>query len=486
MKRLSFCVISILLLLAAGFAWASGGSEAPKAETAAAAASKWKGEIRMQSGGYTPNVDRGPNVPQLHVLQDLADKYVKMYPGVKIEFVVQPQGTEQLPWLVTQLAGGTCPEIVYGHATELEQYAPEGWFMDWMPYLQKPNVYIPGNQVWYDTFGKKLVELRRSPNGALWSLPVNMVATIIYYNKDIFKQVGVTAPTTWDEFMKVSKKIQDAGITPMLTDMSSYSAGPQLSWSYRVFISHFYDKKMAQIDSIKADNVVSAEEFARAVKKKIIAATDPEHKAVLAMYAEWAKYWQKGFLSPATPGLFQQGKVAMWWQHINQLVPLLNDPLRKFELGTFYCPQVTAATSPYSTGAPMTMVGGASGEQWAITKTAMDKKTVDLCVDWIQFLTVPDNINALIEEAKTAAPLIKGGTPADMFKPFLAQGDSGVSPFVIERFFSTQQRDEWFREFQLFLSDKYTVDGIAARMQEIWVAAADELTSKQKYDQGKW
>jgi hypothetical protein len=134
----------------------------------------------------------------------------------------------------------------------------------------------------------------------------------------------------------------------------------------------------------------------------------------------------------------------------------------------------------------MRMVGGASGEQWAVTKTAKDKGTVDLCIDWIHWLTVPENINALVEEAKVHAPLIKGGEPADMFKPFIAQAEAGVSPFVIERFFSTQQRDEWYREFQLFLSDRYTVDSFADRLQTLWVAATNELIGKQKYDQSKW
>jgi len=253
-----------------------------------------------------------------------------------------------------------------------------------------------------------------------------------------------------------------------------------------VFVSHFFEKKMAQMDVLKKDDVVSAEEFARAVKKKIIAATDPEHKAVLALYPAWSKYWQKGFLTEPTPGLFVQQKVAMYWGGIWDMVPLLNDPLRKFQLGTFYCPQITAETSPLSTGAPMRMIGGASGEQWAITKTAMDKKTVDLCVDWIQLLTVPDNVNSMVQEAKVAAPLIKGGSVDEMFKPFLQEAEGGVSPFIVERFFTTQQRDTWFRQFQMFMSDKDTVDGFADKTQEIWAAAADTLISAQKYDQSKW
>ena len=477
-------MLTVLLfaLIAGGMLWAGGTDEGA---TAASGGSKFSGDLVMWSNSFTPNVDRGENLAQLYVMQALADEYMGMYPGVKIEFVERPDPEQHYTaWLVTQIAGGTAPHIVFGHATELEQYAPEGWFVDWMPYLTEPNPYIPGNTEWYDIFGKKLVELRRSPDGALWSLPVCMVATVIYYNKDIFEEVGVEAPATWAQFVDIQQKLLDAGHTPLLFDLST--AG-HLSWSYRVLISHFYEDLMSEIDVIGgADDVVSAEEFSRAVKKGIIAGDDPAHRAVLALYPEWKQYWQKGFLTAPSPGIFEQGKTAMYWGHINKMVPFLNDPLIDFELGTFYSPQVTTETSPLSTGELMRMVGGASGEQWAVTKTAIDEGTVDMAVDWIQFLTVPDNINALLDEAKVAAPLIKGGVVSEMFKPFVSQAEAGVSPFIVERFFSTQQRDQWFREFQLFMSDEYTVDEFADLVGNLWAEAADELLEKHKYDQSKW
>ena len=482
-KKTVWLCLLVLLLLAGAVVWAGGQKDSGEASMEGAE-SKWNGTIRMWSNGFLPNIDRGPNLPMLTKLGELADEYVKLYPGVKIEWVERPAGDEHYTaWLVTQITGGTVPEIVYGHGSELEQYAPEGWFVDWMPYLQEPNPYIQGNKVWYDTFGKKLVELRRSSDGALWSLPVCMVATIIYYNKDIFSEVGVTVPDTWSEFMDMQKKIKDGGHTPLLFDLSKST---NLSWSYRIFISHFYEDLMKEIDVLGSPDVVAAEEFARAVKKGIIAGNDPQHKASLDMYPEWSQYWQKGYLMKPQPGVFERGETAMYWGHINRMVPLLNDPLRKFELGTLYAPQVTKATSPYSTEKPMRMVGGASGEQWAISKSAIDNGLVDLSVDFIRFLTVPDNINGILAEAKTSAPLILGGKLPPELEPFMPQAEAGVSPFIVERFLSTKQRDTWFREFQLFMSEKYTLDEFADKIAKLWEEAADELIGKHGYDQSKW
>lgn len=476
-------MVLVLLLCAGALLWAGGNVEVDKQT---AVEGEFAGTLKMWTNSYTPNVDRGPNLPELTKMQELADEYMEMHPGVEIEFLYRPEGADDYTaWLVTQIAGGTAPEITFGHATELEQYAPEGWFVDWMPYLEEPNPYIPGNERWYDIFGQKLVELRRSPDGALWSLPVCMVATIIYYNQDIFSEVGVEVPETWSDFMDVSATLKNAGHTPMLFDLSTAT---HLSWSYRVLVSHFYEDLMADIDVLGdgPDDVVSAEEFARAVSQGIISGVDPQHRAVLAIYPEWSEYWQSGYLTEPQPGVFERGQTAMWWGGIWQLVPLVNDPLRDFEFGTFYAPQITEDTSRYSTGEPMRMIGGASGEQWAITKTAMDENEVDLAVDWIHFLTVPDNINSMLAEAKAHAPLIKGGEIPPEFEPFVAQAEAGVSPFIVERFFSTQQRERWFREFQLFMSGDYTLDEFAELVDEIWQAAAQELRSKHGYDESKW
>src|SRR5690606_9972975 len=39
-----------------------------------------------------------------------------------------------------------------------------------------------------------------------------------FYNKDIFRRLGVQPPTNWTEFLELQQKIQGAGITPMLID----------------------------------------------------------------------------------------------------------------------------------------------------------------------------------------------------------------------------------------------------------------------------
>lgn len=50
----------------------------------------------------------------------------------------------------------------------------------------------------------------------LYAVPVDsVVLSGVFYNKKVFEKADVTIPQTWDEFLKVCKKLKDSGITPV-------------------------------------------------------------------------------------------------------------------------------------------------------------------------------------------------------------------------------------------------------------------------------
>ncbi len=59
-------------------------------------------------------------------------------------------------------------------------------------------------------------------NGFLNSIAEQPQLGGVYYNKDLFDQVGVSVPSTWTEFMDVCAKLKAAGIAPMALD-SAYA-----------------------------------------------------------------------------------------------------------------------------------------------------------------------------------------------------------------------------------------------------------------------
>lgn len=60
---------------------------------------------------------------------------------------------------------------------------------------------------------------REVGGGKLMSIPYQPNLFAFFYNKDIFKQAGITAvPTTWDEFVDAAKKVKAAGFDAITSD----------------------------------------------------------------------------------------------------------------------------------------------------------------------------------------------------------------------------------------------------------------------------
>lgn len=473
MKRSLLVLIVGILLLPVAFAAGSKESESGGIQT-----------IRVFPERFTPGVDRAiSTLPPLKAFEEIAQKYEELHPNINIEFYNYmgdaANSTEYLSWITTQSIAGTLPELVMAQSTELEGFRDNDWFVDLMPYLQKPNPYVPGNERWIDLFGEKIISTRQSSTGELWSLPISLVATSIFYNKDLFDELGLEAPETWEEFMHVSKTIKEkTDVIPFLFDMSSTN---NASWAYRVFLSFLFEPLLPKID-LNGDEIVSSEEFARAVKNGILGADTPQHKEILRLFDEWKDYFQRGFLSKPAPGLFSRGQAAMWWGGIWELLPLEVDPLRTFELGTFYVPRITTETTALADDSvPMRMIGGASGVQLAVSKSAMDKGIVDEAIDFLMYITTPENNGKITSESKELAPIVIGAKSDASLDSFLEQANNGLTTFIIERFFSPEQINDWFRTMQDYLSGKLTLEQATDRLQRVYMAAADLLIEKNNF-----
>lgn len=78
---------------------------------------------------------------------------------------------------------------------------------------------------WKDKFPKDLIDMV-SKDGNIYSVPVNIHrGNVIFYNKKIFDQNGLKAPTTFGEFIKVADALKAKGITPLaLGDKEPWTA----------------------------------------------------------------------------------------------------------------------------------------------------------------------------------------------------------------------------------------------------------------------
>ncbi|MFQ6015755.1 MAG: ABC transporter substrate-binding protein [Anaerolineae bacterium] len=149
--------------------------------------------------------------------------YKEKYPDVEIvnATVAGGAGSVFKGVLKTRLIGGDPPDTFQLHAgLEVEGYSPE-------QYLE-PLDDIYASEGLEDVFPADLLTLLKYKDH-YWGVPVNIHrSNVLWYNKTLFDQGGVTPPTTFDEFFSVAEALKAKGIAPYIMGTSGGWEGPHV------------------------------------------------------------------------------------------------------------------------------------------------------------------------------------------------------------------------------------------------------------------
>ena len=63
-------------------------------------------------------------------------------------------------------------------------------------------------------YNQMLKDLEIESIDGVYGVPYALNASGVIYNKDIFEDLGLSIPKTWDEFLELAQTVQDNGITP--------------------------------------------------------------------------------------------------------------------------------------------------------------------------------------------------------------------------------------------------------------------------------
>jgi N,N'-diacetylchitobiose transport system substrate-binding protein len=112
-----------------------------------------------------------------------------------------------VPWagakdkFTTSIAGGTTPDVAEVGTTWTPEFATTGALVDLTSRVQDAGLS--------DGLVEGLVEAG-TVDGALYGMPWYAGVRSIIYRTDVFAEVGVTPPTTWDELVAVGRQIKAA------------------------------------------------------------------------------------------------------------------------------------------------------------------------------------------------------------------------------------------------------------------------------------
>jgi N-acetylglucosamine transport system substrate-binding protein len=204
--------------------------------------------------------------------------YKKAYPKATIK---HESVTEIAKTLQPRLSGGTnVPDVVDNSGSGLLDFGAlvaDKQLADLTPLWNAPSVDDPSKTV-KDTVVSGTVDTG-SFNGTPYVM--NYVSTVfgLWYSGKLFKDKGWTAPTSWDDFLKLLDNIKKAGITPI-----GYAGANAAYYMWNVILTSA--AKIGGADVLKAiDNLEDG------------AWTSPAVKQAAAAWAEvGAKYTDKAYL----------------------------------------------------------------------------------------------------------------------------------------------------------------------------------------------
>lgn len=106
--------------------------------------------------------------------------------------------------LEAQLEAGTAPDLFYlrSYATSRMQY--ERGYLD-------PLADLPGLR---ESFDPAMLAAWATDDGVPYGVPFIATSHGIYYNEDIFGELGLGVPETWEELLATAQAISDAGYIP--------------------------------------------------------------------------------------------------------------------------------------------------------------------------------------------------------------------------------------------------------------------------------
>lgn len=142
------------------------------------------------------------------------DSYLKKYkdelPNVEIEFELCSSQDEWTSKIAAYSAANELPDIIYSSTPDAYNMINANRLVDLLPYI-KEDGFIDK----YTTTSS--IEPFESTGGTYFlngGQDYNF-GPALFYHPEMFKNLGVEVPTTWDELVEVCAKIKEAGVTPI-------------------------------------------------------------------------------------------------------------------------------------------------------------------------------------------------------------------------------------------------------------------------------
>ncbi|MBS3847649.1 extracellular solute-binding protein [Devosia sp. J2-20] len=247
--------------------------------------------------------------------ESFIDTFEAANPGITVNFETF-EATNYNTILATALAGGTGPDLMMVRAYGgLENVATSGYLealtTDAIPALADfPEAALAAESVRAD--------------GKLYAVPFASQTMLVVYNKQIFADLGLSEPQTWDEMMAAAEAVKDAG-------MFAFANGTATAWQNETIVSALTSSIIGKdfYEDLAAGNA----DF-----------TDARYVEALTKLKEVSAYFPDGFVGldyASSQQLFSSGMAAMFAGGSFELANFMGQN-PDLDLGVFAAPGLSA------------------------------------------------------------------------------------------------------------------------------------------------
>ncbi len=344
--RRRWMMLPLVIAVVAGACTGSGSSSSSGGTTG--------GQIHLTMWiGYTPPPPVNQSQEYLSI-QDIVQRYEADHPNTTID-LQYVNSDNALQKATVALQGGQQPDISYQYGTNMPQLAQAPKLVDLTQRVAEPDFK------WNDFFeGERAVA---TVDSKVYGIPALVDNLAVVYNKDLFAQAGIAAPTpdwTWNDFRAAAKAVTD---TPnnVFGAVFPMDASETMVWQYEAMLWE------AGGDILTPDNTKAAFNSPEGVR----AAT-----MLQSLKQDGSLYLDYHPDSGQAGQLFNSGKIGM----------IITGP---WDLSGFADANYGVVQMPsFDPGGSHITIAGP--DNWVIFDNGPER--VNASWDFLKFLTSPDNV----------------------------------------------------------------------------------------------
>ena len=269
--------------------------------------------------------------PITKIVDGYTEQFSKEHPSIRVKPVYTGTYQESVVKALTAHKSGEPPTTAILLSTDMFTLIDEDAIVPWDELARAPD-----DAAWMKSFFPAFMKNSQT-GGKTWGIPFQRSTIVLYWNKEIFKEVGLDpnkAPATWAEQMEFAKKL-----------VKRDSAGNVVRWGVQVPSSGFpywlFQGFTTQNDVLLMNEAGTQTYFD---DPKVVEALSywvdlsAKHKVMAPGVLEWG----------TTPKDFFEKKTAMMWTTTGNLTNVRNNA--KFDFGVAMLPAGRHRGSPTGGG----------------------------------------------------------------------------------------------------------------------------------------